>query len=63
MKTYYIEVRPEDMASLIDELNHWRVNPTRYEQTGNIIKTRDPNVVDVALETFGRNVKITVVLK
>lgn len=40
------------MARLLYELNAWGVNPKLYISSGNVITTTNPNIVDVATETF-----------
>jgi hypothetical protein len=49
-KTYTITVKQAYLQQLLDELKAWDEN--RYAVQENVITTKEPNVVDVATETF-----------
>ena len=53
-KIYRITVEKEFIHMLLKELKMWQVKESHYRVDGNCIITSDPNVVDVATETFSK---------
>lgn len=51
-KVYTIKVEAGFLSLLLRELNAWGVDKSRYQVKGNVVTTKDTNVVDVATETF-----------
>lgn len=52
-KTYVIELSDSlYVRKFLKELSAWGVDEGKYEVLGNMVKTQDKNVVDVATETF-----------
>ena len=57
-KKYTIKVKHGLMKVLVRELKLWGVDDSRYELNGDEITTSDPNVVDVATETFIKDLSL-----
>lgn len=57
-KKYIIKVRKRFMRILVRELKLWGVGESRYKVNGEEITTSDPNVVDVATETFIKDLSL-----
>lgn len=57
-KKYTIKVEHGLMKVLVGELKLWGVDESRYEVNGDEITTTDPNVVDVATETFIKDLSL-----
>lgn len=57
-KKYTIKVKHNLMRVLVGELKLWGVDESRYKVDGDEITTSDSNVVDVATETFIKDLSL-----
>lgn len=49
---YTIIIHKRYLELCLTELKHWQVKPGSFHCNEGVIKTNDPNVVDVCLETL-----------
>ena len=51
-KTYRVEILSGNINYYLEQLKAWGVDGSLYEVSGNVVTTRNANVVDVATESF-----------
>lgn len=54
MTTYQITIKGGYIRKFLSELKAWGVKESLYQTNGNVVTTKNTNVVDVATETFFR---------